>query len=340
MPNRFASVLMICALGSVAAAALAQPAAAPSTTVAPVTVTAAPQPKVIQKEAHSFVQTYAAVPNPELDQIGRWRDPVCVQVVGLPQADQAALIKARIESVAQAVGVPAARGGCKANVEVVFTDQPQRTLDIVAKRQEHLLGYYHHERTNSLKTVTHPIQAWYVTATRGIGVNTAGLALSQMKDAAGNPVTDGDFPGLKAQIETVDDPLSGGPTGCAGSRVTECLRSVFHNVFIVADSKTLEGKDVGLVADDLVMLALSQPKSLDGCTALPSVIDVFAKAPCPGRDPPDGLTPADAAYLTALYSADLEAGKAFELGDISGRMAKILIKANAAEAPPAEAKSR
>ena len=111
-------------------------------------------------------------------------------------------------------------------------------------------------------------------------------------------------------------------------------------MFIVADSKTLEGKDVGLVADDLVMLALSQPKSLDGCTALPSVIDVFAKAPCPGRDPPDGLTPADAAYLTALYSADLEAGKAFELGDISGRMAKILIKANAAEAPPAEAKSR
>jgi hypothetical protein len=101
-------------------------------------------------------------------------------------------------------------------------------------------------------------------------------------------------------------------------------------VFVVADSKALAGKDAGLVADYLVMLTLAQPRSLDGCNSLPSVIDLFAKSACLGRDMPDGLTPGDAAYLTALYKADLETRKTFEQTDVSDRMAQILIKASAA----------
>jgi hypothetical protein len=59
------------------------------------------------------------------------------------------------------------------------------------------------------------------------------------------------------------------------------------------------------------------------------VIDRFARAPCPGRDPPEGLTPADTAYLTALYSASLDRKKNFEQSDIATRMARILIEARA-----------
>ena len=350
MPNRFAPALSGLAW-LMATAALAQPAsapAAPSTAIAPVTVQAAPEPKVIQKQSHSFVESYAAAPNPELDQVGRWHDGVCVQVVGLPPAvaAQAGMIKARIESVAQAVGLPAARAGCKANVEILFTDRPQRAMDFVAQRQEYLLGYYHHERTSQLKTVSHPIQAWYVTSTRGIGVDTAGLVFALLQDAAqgvghpGNALPDAVYPGISFRNETIDDPLNPEPNGCAGSRITSCLRSAFVNVFMVADSKALADQDLGLVADDMAMLALSKPTSLDGCSALPSVIDRFAKAPCPGRDPPDGLTPADAAFLTALYASDPEGGKVFQQGDIATRMAAMLIKANAVPGAPASAKAR
>src|SRR4051812_1795904 len=111
MPSRFASLVFALLLSSTAAVALAQPKPAESTTVAPITVEAAPKPKVIEKQAHSFVESYAAVPNAEIDQIGRWRDPVCVQVLGLP-ADQQTLVKARIDDVAQAVGLAKARAGC------------------------------------------------------------------------------------------------------------------------------------------------------------------------------------------------------------------------------------
>ena len=309
MPNQFAAVLIASVLCSASAAGLAQPASppaapgAPPTTVHQLTVIAPPKPKLIEKQTYTFVKGYAAAPNPEVDQIGRWHDPVCVKVLGLPQADQAAVIKARIESVARAVGLPAARAGCRANVEIVFSDEPQRIMDIVARLREVLLGYYHLHDRDRLKQVTHPIQSWYVTE------------------------TEGDPFGLGPKI-VVDDANGRSANGCAGSRIaTECLESKFKNVFIVADNKALEGKDVGLVADYMVMLALSQPSSLEGCNALPSVIELFAKSACPGRDA-DGLTPADAAYLTALYAADLSQRKPVERVDIAHRMAKILIQAN------------
>jgi hypothetical protein len=77
------------------------------------------------------------------------------------------------------------------------------------------------------------------------------------------------------------------------------------------------------LSDYVAMVVLSQPRSLDSCQPLPSVTDLFASG-CSGRAAPDGLTPADAAYLTALYQANPEARKAGEQADIAGRMAKIL----------------
>ncbi len=324
MPNRFASVLT-CAAWLASSAALPQPVSAPAANDAPatplpqVTVRALPTPKVIHELSQSFVQSYAAAPNPNINQIGRWRDPVCVLVLGLPLAEQAAKIKGRIESMAQALGLPAARSNCRPNVEIAFEDEPQHAMDSVSKRLEYLLGYYHLSRTERLKTVRYPVQAWYVTATKTSAAITIDLV------GSGLPGT-----GL-LQSSAIDDPEDRPPPGCA-NRSTACYSTAFHNVLIVADNKVLAGKPLNLVADDLVMLALSQPKSLDGCNALPSVIDRFAKSPCPGRDPPDGLTSADIAYLTALYLTDPEGKMTVAQFDIADRMAKILIKANAVTA--------
>ena len=313
MPNRFTPGLA-CAAWLAAGAALAQPA---STTVAPVTVQGLANPKMIEEQAQDFVQNHAASANPEIGQIGRWHDPVCVEVVGLPRADQAEVIKARIESVAQAVGLPAARPGCRANVEIVFNPQPQHVMDVVAKRREYLLGYYHFHDRNRLKTVIHPIQSWYVTSTSSFTVSMS---------PSGNP-----DPGRAPanMMGVIDDPENHSPAGCGQTPAfSSCVRSAFENVFIVADSRVLDGKTIGPVADEMAMLALAKPRSLDGCGALASVIDAFAAAACPGRDRPDSLTPADAAYLTALYASDPEAKKAFAQSEIAGRMATILIKAN------------
>ena len=76
------------------------------------------------------------------------------------------------------------------------------------------------------------------------------------------------------------------------------------------------------------MLALSQPRNLGQCNALPSVTDLFAN--CPGRSPPDGLTPADAAFLTALYGGDAAGSNSVTETAIAKRMAAILAKTQVA----------
>lgn len=314
MPDRCAFLFAASALMLTAGAALAQPAPAQpapaatgqtapaaakpadSTAVSPVTVEAAPTPKVIERQSWSFTQSFAVQPNTERPQLVRWLDPVCVKVLGLAD-DQDALIKARIEDVAKAVDLHVGKAGCRANIEIVFTDRPQAMMDHVARKAEILLGYYHRHDGARLKMVTRPIQAWYITGVR---------------------MADGH--------ELMADPENQ-TGGCGDVRQFACPASMYENAFVVADSNALKGKDVGLLSDYLVMLTLGPPRSLDGCMALPSVIDVLSAASC-AHDKPDGLTPGDAAYLTSLYKANLEYRANFAEADISERMAKILINAN------------
>ncbi|MEI9890002.1 MAG: hypothetical protein WDN45_04605 [Caulobacteraceae bacterium] len=320
-PRRAVSALT-CAASLIATAALAQPdpAARPAsgTTVAPVTIEGPSTPKVIEQQSYRFVQDLVVTGNPELDQVVRWRDPVCIRAAGLvPNQDQE--IEARITEVAKALDLRVGKPGCKANVEIVFSDQPQTVLDQLYKRREYMLGYYHRHDGVRLKKVTMPIQAWHVTATIGGWGGVAGAE-------------------AQPHSEVIDDPENMPPAGCGINHAfTACLQGVFKNVFVIVDNSFLGDKSLGLVTDYLAMVALAQPRSLNGCSDLSSVIDLFAKAACPGRDAPDGLTPADASYLTALYSADPEQKKWAAESDISGRMAKILIKAGTRPgAPPSK----
>jgi hypothetical protein len=131
---------------------------------------------------------------------------------------------------------------------------------------------------------------------------------------------------VSTRNETIDDPSNISPAGCADTRFTSCLQSVFSNVLVFVDEDRIKGQDLGAMTDYLAMLTLSQPRSLDGCAAFPSVIDLLAPD-CPSHAQPTGLTPADVAYLKALYGANLEARRMSEESDIAARMIKNLIKA-------------
>ena len=71
----------------------------------------------------------------------------------------------------------------------------------------------------------------------------------------------------------------------AGSRLTQCLKSLFTNVLIVVDAPAMmERRRIGPIADYIAVLALSQAKSLDACEALSSILDLLAGRCCrPGR---------------------------------------------------------
>lgn len=320
------SPLIVTTALSILAAGAAPAPSPPPITVAPVTVQAPLTRPEALKKSQGFVQTYAAL-SPTIGQFTRWHDPVCIAVFGL--GEQGNVIKARMETVAKGVGLKVGRPGCNSNIEVVFTGKPQDLLDFVARRDDRVLGYHYPSQTRALKTVSRPIQAWYKTATMGGASDNASLAFMMIGGGGGGgAVAMTGSVGLSnnSSPETLDTPDNGTPNGCGGRRFTSCLSSLFENVLVVADARRTQGQPLDSLADYLAMLAFSQPRSLDGCLDFPSVIDLYAPTGCSGRAPPDGLTPADAAYLTALYAADPQEKKA-DL-DIAQRMAKIVINAN------------
>jgi hypothetical protein len=148
--------------GAWALAVLPVPAARADAPI-PVTPKAAPAPPVgdTGAQAARFVQSYARASQYKF--IIRWRTRLCIEVRGLPP-EQDAAVKSRIQAVAQSMTLwlYSSRQNCgKArNVSVVFTDDPQHTLDEIIARDPLTLGDQH-SSTRSVKTVTRPIQAWY-----------------------------------------------------------------------------------------------------------------------------------------------------------------------------------
>ena len=255
------------------------------TTVSPLTVH--PPPAAAESLHQRFVQGLDFVTShgapARLGQLARWQEPVCPIAVGLTPA-QDALVAERVKTLAASVGAPQARrpGRCKPNIEILFTDQPQSLLDLVAKKRGELLGFRYAAQEKAVRAMTAPIQAWYLTAT------VAG---------SGGSI---DAPASIGSGSSLDLEFSHMPGGCAGSAFTDCLRSDFANILVVADANALSGRKIGAVADYIALISLAQFKAAKTCSAPPSLLDMFTPS-CAGRGVADAPAGLDLGYLKALY---------------------------------------
>ena len=308
----------------------AAPAAAPPS-AAPVSQSVAPADP--HEQAASFVRSYAASTR-QRHLVARWINPICVQVVGLAPV-QAAAVRERVEEVATAVGLGLKAAGCqKPDVEIGFTTDPQRMLDDVVARKADSLGDPTSD-TRTVKTVTLPVQAWYLTnsveyADNGGAADLKVRVLYPWQGDAPSQASPQQLQSWGAQMLAPSyAPDYRAPWG--EDRPDDPRR--FLHVMVIVDLRRTGNTPLSLLSNYVAMLALSQPRSLDRCNALPSVTDLFA-GDCPGRAAPDRLTQADAAYLKALYASDRRFQGYANLGrpdpmaqnetDIGERMAKIL----------------
>jgi len=288
--------------------AAGSPSPADPTAVQGVTVAPPLSAEAKFARALNFIQSHGAPAR--IGQLARWKDRVCPVTLGLTPALNA-FVSARVRLLAARVGAPVHRfGRCRPNVEILFVDRPQALMDAVARERGLLLGFHYAAATRRLAMVTRPIEARYLTSTQGGGGNTtldvaAGGLFASAPGAITGPVSLAD--------------AGAGPGGCAGSRLTECLRSLFSNVLIVVNAPAMEGRPIGPIADYIAMLALSQAKSLDGCGALDSILDTMAQS-CSDRSSPPSWTNSDIAYLTALYKVDLSTVITLEKDNIATQM--------------------
>ena len=105
------------------------------------------------------------------------------------------------------------------------------------------------------------------------------------------------------------------------SRLSDGLRTGFRNVIVLADRDRLVKMEMGPLADYISFLVLAQPRSLDDCTGLPSILNSLA-ANCATNS--GELSVADIAYLTGLYRITTDQFLAGQKGQIAFEMKKAL----------------
>ena len=255
----------------------------------------APRPPTDQElagESVSHFITHHSSRSVFTGQIGRWHTGVCPVTMGLTD-DLNSFVSARIRAVAAAVGAPAPPAGkCQSNVNIIFAMEPQKVLDEIADKQSVLLGFHYSHQTKKIATLSHPIQGWYVTATRG-------------------------------RVETkLDEALPlwpGVPAGTLGSRLSTGLNTDIVHVLIVADVNKVIGYKIGSLADYLSMVVLSQAQSPNSCDPLPSILDLMSTG-CPERDKPTAITAGDLAFLKGLYRIFMAEPVNLEKDDIQDQM--------------------
>jgi hypothetical protein len=286
--------------------------AQPKPSTESVTVTGTKDRQAIE----SFVQSLA-VPTRAAEKLARWQQGICPVAVGLKPAFLN-FITQHLKDIAAQVGAPVnSSPSCEHNIAIVFTTAPQALADNARKKKPALLGYHENqEQLDKLATVSHPIQAWYMTATQ---------------DAHGQTTPDSGKTTGEGLVLMFQDPVSGAqysityPSAHAAatndSHLGDGLRSTLFNIVIVADPTKLGDYQIGALADYIAMLALAQITLPDGCQQLPSVLNMLA-AGCAQKT--DALTDNDIAYLKGLYKMGPDLFAKVQKGEIAYQMQQSL----------------
>jgi hypothetical protein len=257
-----------------------------STEIPDVTVTA-PRPPTDQelagKSVAQFVVHHATVHYVNTGvrgNLAHWhggRQSICPVTRGLvPQYD--AFVTARLRALAAYVGAPVQSDlQCKHNVQILFTADPQATMNDVAKwASVYFRGRYGAMRRLIEFRSDHAIQGWYITTSGGARVLNTDLELLRLNLL---PV----WPRI-IQNSLTDD---GDTNGIGG-------------VILLVDTTKVGGFAIETIADYAAVLALSVVQSPDYCDPLPSILDLVSSS-CGIREKPTRVTAGDLAFLKALY---------------------------------------
>ncbi len=244
--------------------------------------------------------------------LARWRggrpESICPRTVGLePAYDD--FVTARVRALAAEVGAPVqANPDCRDNVQITFTDAPDKIMAQVLKTAARTLGVRYPTQIRRQLEVSgaHAIQGWYLT-TAGDG-----RVLNTDADLLGGP--ENLLPLWPIVIQTSQS-VHGGAFGAGFSGIV--------GVVLVVDTRRLGDLSIGPIADYLAMLALSVVQSPDHCDPPPSIFDLMTPD-CRSRPAPTAVTAADIAFLKALYYHNTGLGPTLSRDDIRSNMQQQL----------------
>lgn len=271
------------------------PAAEPTAGESPIVVTGTRlTPEEARARAVAFVQGtgVAAGDRP----VARWVDPVCIDVIGISER-HAGIVKARLQRIAEAAGIPVARARCENNVAVVFTGDAGSVVREVERRSPRRLDEVRGETRRRLVEGNAPIRWWYSTQPRsrhsmrqntlspGFTGGEGGGAEGVGATTSAGSVLPGDVPNLYHYNSSIVS--------------TQAVRAlVSSSVIVDVDMMHLP---LDTVAAYIAMVAFAEIREND-FSSPGSILGLFAQ----GQGAPAGLTEWDMAFLRALYRLPLD----------------------------------
>jgi hypothetical protein len=242
--------------------------------------------------------------------LARWRggrQSICPFTEGLSTGYNA-FVTARLRALAAYVGAPVQSDPqCKANVHILFTNNPQEKMDAVIKWARAYFGDRYSGGTGDLIAFRsdHVIQGWYMTTSADSGVLNTDVSLVGLNVLPVWPQITQNYVG----VGSVGTRVSGGSGSDSGIGI----------VILVVDTAKVVGYTIGSIADYVAVLTLSVVQSPDNCDQLPSILDLMSSS-CGTRERPAGITAGDLAFLKALYYKNTGLGQSLSRADIHDNM--------------------
>ncbi len=276
--------------------------------------------KVAREVIEAFISSHAA-PTQALDQMARWKVPMCPMAVGVPE-EFARFVEQRVRAVAAEVGAPVGDASCQQNVSIIFTPEPQTMVNEIRRRSSAFLGYHHSTaRGDEMAKVTHPMQAWHMTGTRDLRGN---LETDNPRNQTNTLVIR--YPAVPPLPETAFVELympNARAASVTGGRLGNGLSSEFTHALIVADIQWAAEPEIGTIADAMALLALSRPVLSDACQSMTSILDLLAKD-CARSSEIKALSAGDLAFLRGLYKMTVDANLPKQMSEVAYQMQQAL----------------
>lgn len=199
--------------------------------------------------------------------LARFQNPICPGVWGLAPASAQLLIDRIYQNAEQAGVAVNITEGCRANIWVIFVDDPQAEFAKMRRESEFLLDGLDHWELERIEDQDGPAIAWNLTSTR---------TREGMLPTPGS-----------AQFETT-----------LMSRTNTAVREDIELSVVLIRRDAVADLDVVAVADYATMRALAKTEPPRRDTAYSTALALFDRDSAPTR-----LTEFDLAYLQDLYSS-------------------------------------
>ena len=285
------------ALTLAALLATLDPQAASSSQVPPPVAQPAPQSaptdledvEVIGRRLDRMIQDFVdevAAPNRNRG-IARWRSTVCIGVANL-SAEPAQYIVDRVSTIASDVGLNTGAPGCRPNIIVIATDQPDRIAAELVQDHRHALrvGGAGMDRGRAaledFVASDEPVRWWQVSMPTDADTGQRAVRLP------------GDCQGDCSGVSTGFAPV----ISTFASRINTQIVDNLLRTVVVLDIDQASRLSAQQLADYIAMVTLAQIDPAADTTRYASILNVF--------DDPEAapsLTNWDVAYLDGLYSA-------------------------------------